>query len=123
MVKTIVVNPVYLAIVLSIIMGLSTLVLYILFRAVIAKYSVRSGDAVEPYIGGEHPSILSRPFVAQSNLYWGFVKRNFVKAYGFLKGEMHTGRLSDWIKYMSSWLGLLLLIALVVIIALIIGGW
>ncbi len=113
----------WLTIVLSGLMGLSSLVLYLIFRAIEPKHSPRGGEAVEPYIGGEHPSILSKPIVPEPNLYWAFISRNLRGLYIFLKKEMHTGRLSDWIKYMSSWFGLLLLLSLATIIYMLVSLW
>ena len=115
-------DPLQLTIILSGLMALIAMVLYIIVIAIEPKYPARSGDAIEPYIGGEHPSILSRPLVPEANLYWSFIKRNFVKAYCFLKEKMHTGRFSDWVNYMAMWMALLFLISLIVIIVLIIGG-
>ncbi len=115
-------DPLELTIVLSGLMGLMALIIYLVVKALEPRYPSRSGDAVEPYIGGEHPSILSRPLVPGANLYWSFVKRNFARAYYFLKEKMHTGRFSDWVNYMILWMAILFIIALVAIITLILGG-
>ncbi len=122
-VETITTSLAWLSIVLSGVMFLVALILYVILETVSMKYGVRSGDAVEPYIGGEHPSVLSRPYVSQSNLYWGFIRRHLSRTYGFLKENMHTGRLSDWVKYMSSWFGLLVLISLIVLVVIVVMGW
>ena len=115
-------DPLRLTIILSGLMGLTAIILYIIVKLLEPKYPVRGGEAIEPYIGGEHPSILSRPLVPEANLYWSFIKRNFAKAYGLLKEKMHTGRFSDWINYMTMWMALLFIISLIVIIIIIVGG-
>lgn len=115
-------DPLQLTIILSSLMGFISIILFVIVKAIEPKYPKRGGDAIEPYIGGEHPSILSRPLVPESNLYWSFIKRNFVRAYGLLREKMHSGRFSDWINYMTLWMALLFFISLIVIIIFIARG-
>ncbi|RLG83568.1 MAG: hypothetical protein DRO40_04280 [Thermoprotei archaeon] len=96
----------------------STIVIaiYALLRA---KYGRRGGEASEMYIGGEHPSILSRPSAPTTGLYWGFVRAFAKKLYFYIRDIVHSGRLNEWAAYMSTWFGFLMITALLCLAVLI----
>lgn len=106
-------DPISASIFISLVMLSLTLLLYLIVKALKSKHSGSSDESREIYLGGEHPSILSKPHVLQSGLYWAIVFRNFKKAYRGLVEKMHTGRVIDWVYYMTAWLLILLLLAII----------
>ncbi|MEM1526033.1 MAG: sodium:proton antiporter [Ignisphaera sp.] len=76
-----------------------------------------STEGVEMYIGGESEEILRYKLPSVLALYWGIVKRAWRKAFDVLREAVHTGILNDWLGYMSIWLGLVLLVAIISVIA------
>ncbi|MCS7128916.1 MAG: hypothetical protein N3E36_02340 [Sulfolobales archaeon] len=106
-------DPISASILISLVMLYLTLLLYIVIRVLKPKHSESSDESREMYLGGEHPSILSKPHVLQSGLYWAIVFRDFKKAYRGLVEKMHTGRVIDWAYYMTAWLLILLLLAII----------
>ncbi len=102
---------------------LAAVVFTLLYLMVKPKYSGRGGEAVEPYLSGEGPEIVSRPEAPSPALFWGFIVGYFRRLYRYLREELHSGRLSDWAAYMSSWMGFLALAALIVVFYALIWGW
>ena len=80
-------------------------------------------EKYNPYLAGEAESVVSRVDAPIDALYWGFVKGWGKKLYLYLREVMHSGNLNDWGSYMSLWMGIGSLIALVGIVAYIIWGW
>lgn len=80
-----------------------------------------SSEGDEMYIGGESEEILRHKVPSVLALYWGIVRKAWKKAFETLKEAVHTGVLNDWYGYMSVWLGLAILIALLAIVIYIIG--
>ncbi len=110
-------DPILLTLIFSGFMAFLALVTSIIFLILRPRtrhsYSIES---IEIYLGGESPSILGRRTPPSSNLYWGFVLKYAYKVYYYLISKVHTGRLSDWIYYMSSWYGFLIVISFLLII-------
>ncbi len=67
----------------------------------------------ETYLGGEPEDIVSNPTPSPANLYWGFVRRFARVLYRAVRDRMHTGNLQDWLLFMTSWYGLLLLVSII----------
>ena len=102
---------------------LAAVVFTLIYLATRPKYGERGGEAVEPYLSGEGPEIVSRPEAPSPTLFWGFIVGYFKRLYRYLREELHSGRLSDWAAYMSSWMGFLALVALIVVFYALIWGW
>ena len=81
------------------------------------------GEKLNPYLAGEPESVVTRVDAPIDALYWGFAKGWGKKLYNYLREVMHSGNLNDWCSYMSLWMGIGSLIALVGIVAYIIWGW
>ncbi|MEM0370973.1 MAG: hypothetical protein QXG46_05380 [Ignisphaera sp.] len=114
MIQIWILDPVTLSIVVSGLMLFVALVIAIvisLFRG--GKIST---EGSEMYIGGENEDVLKYRVPSVIALYWGIVKRAWRKAFEYLRDAVHTGVLNDWYGFMSSWLGFLLLIALIAIL-------
>ncbi len=102
---------------------LAALVFTAIYVASRPKYRVRGGEAVEPYLSGEGPEVVRRPEAPSPTLFWGLIIGYMRRAYRYLREELHSGRLSDWAAYMSSWMGFLTIVALIVIFYALIWGW
>ncbi len=74
--------------------------------------SRRSGEADAMYIGGEDEGILQRRVPSADAFYWGIVKRAWRDAFRILRDVIHSGKLNEWMGYMSMWFGFLVLVAL-----------
>lgn len=81
----------------------------------IIYYTVRSKRVreTETYLSGESENVVSMIIPSVAALYWGFMKRFAHNLYRTLLERVHTGSLHDWYKFISSWLGLLLVLSLV----------
>lgn len=96
-----------------------TMVFVALITVVIVVLTRRgrtSLEGAEMYIGGESEEILRHKTPSVLALYWGIVRKAWRKAFETLRDSVHTGVLNDWYGYMSMWLGLALLIALIALI-------
>lgn len=71
------------------------------------------------YLSGEGEDVVSQLTPSIASLYWGFVKRFARSLYRSLIETVHTGSLHDWFRFISSWLSILILIAIIVYLALI----
>jgi hypothetical protein len=65
------------------------------------------------YLSGEPEEVVREPFPGPAHFYWGFMKRFARRLYDYLLNRMHTGSLQDWVDYMFSWYGLLVLISII----------
>ncbi|MEM0470611.1 MAG: hypothetical protein QXH02_02960 [Desulfurococcaceae archaeon] len=83
---------------------------------VVARRGRMSTEGAEMYIGGEGEEVLRRKIPSVLALYWGIVRKAWRRAFETLRDSVHTGVLNDWYGYMSMWLGLVLLIALIALI-------
>ncbi|MEM4533100.1 MAG: sodium:proton antiporter [Desulfurococcaceae archaeon] len=63
------------------------------------------------YLSGEGEEVISFKSITPStlNLYWFFIKRFAKKIYEHLVNTIHTGNLMDWVEFMVSWYGLLII--------------
>lgn len=98
---------------LSSILMISTLVMYLIYISLSRKTKQSSSEYSEPYIGGEPASVIRSVDISVRNLFWGMVRGAGYRLYKFLRDQMHNGILNDWGVYMSSFIGLLALIALI----------
>ncbi len=105
-------DPVVATIVLTINMALVLVILGIIYLLVRPK----SRRVTTVYLSGEGEEIVKSISPSPLNLYWNFVKRFARTIYSYLTNAMHTGNMMDWISYMVSWYGLLILLSLVVLI-------
>jgi len=95
-----------------------------LAAAATAYYALKSKRVRETpvYLSGEPEMVVSNVSPSVGSLYWGFMKRFAQRLYEALTEWVHTGSLHDWYRFLSSWLGFLLLAALAAgILALLIG--
>lgn len=65
------------------------------------------------YLSGEGEEVVKSHTPSPMNLYWSIMKRFFKSIYRALLERMHTGNFMDWINFMSSWFGVLILISIV----------
>lgn len=65
------------------------------------------------YLSGEPESVVKEFTPGSVNLYWAVIKRLVKDVYEYLVEDMHTGRLTDWAKFMASWYGLLLILSII----------
>jgi len=105
--------------VLSALALLISSIVLIMYRLLRARSSAASGS--DMYLGGEHESILEKPLPSTAALYWATIKKSFANAYRILVESIHTGRLSDWAKYMSLWYGFLLLVGILIAVISVLG--
>ncbi|MGC8953132.1 MAG: sodium:proton antiporter [Desulfurococcus sp.] len=82
----------------------------------------RSVRTTELYLSGEGENVVSNLSPGVGSLYYGFMKRFAKNLYRVLAESVHTGSLHDWFNFIASWLGLLVLIAILVLI-LMLTGW
>ena len=66
------------------------------------------------YLSGEPEEVVSMPAPSVGALYWGFMKRFARSLYKALVESVHTGSLHDWFKFISSWLGFLLILLILI---------
>lgn len=83
--------------------ALASLALWLVYSALKNK-RVRVTGA---YLSGEGEEVVSNLSPGVGSLYWGFVKKYAKRVYGVLTERVHTGSISDWFTFISSWLGLL----------------
>lgn len=94
----------------------------IVLGALLIIYSLISSKRVRTtavYLSGEGEEIVSQLTPSIASLYWGFVKRFARSLYRSLVETIHTGSLHDWFKFISSWLSILILVAIVVYLFLV----
>lgn len=96
----------------------------VLLVAAILYYALKSRRSRETtvYLSGEPESTVSMITPSILALYWGFMKRFARALYKSLVEDVHTGSLHDWYRFISSWLGLLLVLSVLVYIAALLLG-
>ncbi len=101
-------DPITLAIILSgVVVGIGGLV-----ASTFIALSRKSSEAEAMYIGGEDEEVLQRKVPSADAFYWGIVKRAWRDAFRILRDAVHSGKLNEWMGYMSMWFGFLVLVAL-----------
>ena len=105
-------NPVEVAIIASINMGIAMIILALIYYVLRPK----TRRVTTVYLAGEGEEVVSSFSPSPLNLYWGFIKRFAKKLYKHFTEAMHTGNLMDWVGYMVSWYGLLIILSLLVLI-------
>ncbi|MEM2038886.1 MAG: hypothetical protein QXN79_00135 [Zestosphaera sp.] len=98
---------------LSGVLVLSSLVMYLIYVSLSRKTIQTSSEYSEPYIGGESVTAIRSVDVSVRNLFWGIVRGAGRRLYTFLRDQMHNGVLNDWGVYMVTYIGLLVLVALI----------
>ncbi|MEM1880260.1 MAG: sodium:proton antiporter [Desulfurococcaceae archaeon] len=66
------------------------------------------------YLSGEPEEVVSMPVPSVGALYWGFMKRFARSLYKVLVESVHTGSLHDWFRFISSWLGFLMVLLILI---------
>lgn len=75
------------------------------------------------YLSGEPENVVSMITPSIASLYWGFMMRFAKSLYEALVKKVHTGSLHDWYRFISSWLGILLMLLIVIYIIYTVTGW
>lgn len=112
-------NPIDVALAATAASALAFLALAALYFAV-RPWGVRRTEA---YLSGEGERVVSNLSPSVGALYWGFIRRFARELYEVLLGKVHTGSLHDWYRFISSWLAILLLLAVVVWAISVALGW
>ena len=111
-------NPVEVTIVVSINMAVAMAVLALIYYLL----RPRTRRVTNVYLAGEGEEIVKSITPSPLNLYWNFIKRFARVIYDRLTGVMHTGSLMDWVNYMVSWYGLLILLTILTVITYLVVG-
>jgi len=96
----------------------------LLLVAVVLYYALKSRITriSDVYLSGEPESVVSTLSPSVAALYWGFMKRFARSIFNTLTSRVHTGSLHDWYKFISSWLGVLILISVVIFTVILLTG-
>jgi len=105
-------SPIDLTIVLTISLFISLTVLGLIYWMIRPK----ARRVTSVYLSGEGEEVVESLSPSPVNLYWSFIKRFAKLLYDYLTRAMHTGSLMDWVSYMVSWYGLLILVSIIVLI-------
>lgn len=102
-------NPVEALYLVTLLLGVVLLVLIVIY------YSLKSKRIryTTTYLSGEPESVVSSISPSIASLYWGFMRRFAKTLYRHLVESVHTGSLHDWYRFLSSWLALLLVMAII----------
>ncbi len=103
----------------------ASLYMFTAFTIILVVYEALRNKRVRytgTYLGGEPEDIVSNPTPSPANLYWGFIKKFAGSLYHALRDRMHTGSLQDWLLFMSSWYGLLLLLSIILTVVYVLEG-
>lgn len=73
------------------------------------------------YLSGEPESVITAITPSIATLYWGFMKKFAKSLYRVLVERVHTGSLHDWFRFLSSWLSVLLIVAVIIFIIALYG--
>lgn len=95
---------------------------FIVLGIILLFVQSKNRRATDMYLSSEPESIISELTPGPANLYWGFMKKFARRLYDYLLNRMHTGSLQDWVDFMFSWYGLLLIISMVLGIIYVVGG-
>ena len=112
--QTLVLDSTQLALVLSGVMVFLAVIIIAIAASLRGRRISVEGD--EMYIGGEGEDVLRHRVPSVLALYWGILRRAWRKSVEYLRNSIHTGVINDWYGFMSIWLTLLLVIALVLVV-------
>jgi len=63
------------------------------------------------YLSGEPEEVVKEASPSVGNLYWGFIKKFARSIFNTLINKVQTGSIHEWFSFISSWLGILILLA------------
>lgn len=86
-----------------------TITAYLLYIGLKSK-SVRYTGV---YLSAEGEEVVSELTPSVGGLYWAFIRQYARRIYKLILERVQTGSLSDWFYYISSWLGLLILLSII----------
>lgn len=98
-------------------MGIAFTILYVFYNSLKSK-SVRETHI---YLSGEPEEVVKEVSPSIGHLYWGFIRKFAKNTYSIILNRIQTGSLQDWFDFISSWLGLLFLLAILMIILYVTG--
>lgn len=98
-------------------MGIAFLTLFILYVTLKSK-STRETHA---YLSGEPEEVVKELTPSIGHLYWGFIRKFAKRTYSIILNRVQTGSLHDWFGFISSWLGLLFMITILLTILYLMG--
>lgn len=110
----IVLDPITLTLTLSSVMVFSLIVTMVVVAILRGRRVSTEGN--EMYIGGESEDVLRYKVPSVLAMYWGIIRRSWRKSVEYLRSSVHTGILNDWYGYMSMWLSLLVIVAVIAVI-------
>ncbi|MGB9827833.1 sodium:proton antiporter [Thermosphaera chiliense] len=88
-------------------MSVSFLVLLIIYQSLKSRV-VRE---TKIYLSGEPEEVVREASPSVGNLYWGFIKKFARSIFNTLINKVQTGSIHEWFSFISSWLGILILLA------------
>ncbi|ADV65111.1 hypothetical protein [Desulfurococcus mucosus] len=74
-----------------------------------------------PYLSGEGEDVVGEISPGVGSLYYGFMRRFARSLYRLLTERIHTGSLHGWFMFISSWLGFLVLLTILVLVLMLMG--
>lgn len=98
---------------------LVSLISIVLFSVILILYYIlrnRNERLTETYLCGESEKAFSNLSPSVSSLYWGFMKKFAKKIYDALINLVHTGNIQDWAMFITSWMGILILISILMFV-------
>jgi hypothetical protein len=110
-------DPGLLTVYATLYLTLTLLILLIIYRMI----ANRRFRVTTLYLSGEPEDVINTPTPSPANLYWGFIKRLARGLYTGIRDRMHTGNLQDWVRFMASWYGFLLLLSIILGIIYMVG--
>lgn len=97
---------------------ISTALVLAILIAIYYSLKARSTRETPIYLSGEPESVVSSATPSVGSLYWGFIKKFAKSVYRALVEEIHTGSLHDWYRFISSWLSILVITAIILSLVL-----
>ncbi|WP_434731090.1 sodium:proton antiporter [Thermogladius sp. KZ2Tp1] len=91
-------------------------VLYLLVRNKNVRYT-------EVYLSAEGEDVVSNPMPGVGGLYWAFIRQYARRVYRLLLDRVQTGSLADWFYFISSWLGVLVLLSIILSLLYLAARW
>ncbi len=88
------------------VLAITAYLLYIGLKSKSARYT-------GVYLSAEGEEVVSELTPSVGGLYWAFIRQYARRIYKLILERVQTGSLSDWFYYISSWLGLLILLSII----------